>query len=425
MKILINKKLEKKVNELAKEMYYFKFNKDDAILLLNKICYGTYNKSSIDDDGFVSLCSDILIKTIGKNYNQYLNIFKDNKIIDKTNYCTSCHTCNRFRINEYWLDSQLKEYEIGNYSSKKRISKHKTKRIMPSITKKYNHLWRWFNSDKFKLNTGLALKELQKLNLSKDKFRSNINSIYNFKNGNIWFIRHNKDKRIHTNLTNMKSEVRKFLTYDDETLINIDIKNSQIYFLLSVITNNLYNKDTYIIPEYSLETLCSKEIKRFKYLVLNGIFYTHLGNKLIKEKGTNGVYELRKYSEKYKGMISKYEDDPRKLMKSVTFEILFSDNKSQSSEKKWFKKEFPTIMAFVEEIKREDHNKLALLLQNIEAEAVLDIATKNIHKYDKNIPMFTIHDSIMTIKEHVETVERIFKESLLKITGFNPKLNIE
>jgi hypothetical protein len=68
---------------------------------------------------------------------------------------------------------------------------------------------------------------------------------------------------------------------------------------------------------------------------------------------------------------------------------------------------------------------LALLLQNIEAEAVLDLATKNIHKYDKNIPMFTIHDSIMTIKEHVETVKRIFEESLLKFTGFTPKLNIE
>lgn len=301
---------------------------------------------------------------------------------------------------------------------------------MVSITKKYHHLWKWFNSDKFKLNSNTALKELKSLGLSKRKFNVNQNSISKFINNQKWFTMNNKsDKRLHNNLTNMKSEIRKHLTYDGEKLINIDISNSQLYMLLHLLniisTSSDNNNITYIIPEHYPVPLCSKEIERFQSLVLNGTFYIELGRKLIEEKGKNGVYEVREYSKKYKSIISKYYDDPKKLMKGVTFGVLFSNNKNQSPEKKWFKKEFPTIMNLIEDIKKEDHTKLALLLQNIEAHAVLDIATKNIYKYNKSIPMFTIHDSIMTIKKHVSTVKRIFEDSLLEMTGFTPKLKID
>jgi len=46
--------------------------------------------------------------------------------------------------------------------------------------------------------------------------------------------------RLHTNLTNLKSDLRNYLTYDGKTLVAVDIRNSQPYLSLA-----LFRKDSY------------------------------------------------------------------------------------------------------------------------------------------------------------------------------------
>lgn len=43
------------------------------------------------------------------------------------------------------------------------------------------------------------------------------------------------DNRLHTNLTNMPSKFRPYLTYYGENIQSLDIKNSQTYFMVLVL----------------------------------------------------------------------------------------------------------------------------------------------------------------------------------------------
>lgn len=427
MEILTNKKLITRVKELSKENHDFKFDIDTAMFLLSQIQFGTFNKESIDEQGWVSLCSNILRKTIGKNYSKYLQIFYLNDLIEKQNYCTECKKCSKYRITEEYDSGKLKKHQILNWICIRRISK--SNRVMASAIKKYPHLWKWFNCPKLTLDIPNAIKELKALKLSRKKIKKNYLSITNFNSNRKWFIRHAKDKRLHTNLTNMKSEIRKHLRYKGKKMVNIDIKNSQIFFLM-VIVEKIFNQTPVPNITYTMSHLFSLplniwEIRKLKNLVLSGQFYPELGKKLIKEKTLHGVYEKRKFSKKFNSKISDFYDDPKKLMKETTFEVLFSKNCNKSPEKEWFEKEFPSIMRLIKKIKEKNHTRLALILQNLEAHVILDIATKRIHQFNKDIPIFTVHDSIMTTEENTEDVKRILIESVNSFTGYTPSISIE
>lgn len=429
MIILTNNKIIKKVDELSKLEHHFKFKNDKAIFILNQLLCGINSDDEFKETGWVSLCSSILNKTIGKYHHNYLDLFVKQKLILKKNYHKQNHRCNKYFLIEDYQDSDedLLEYEITDWT----LRKKNMLRIMPSVKKRYNNLWKWFDSPLFTIDRDSALKELKNLDISKRRLRFNLNSICNFQYGRKWFVRHNKDKRLHTNLTNMKSEIRKHLRYDKKKLVNIDIKNSQIFFLL-VVLDRIRNKNILGLEKYSniilplfTKTLDIIEFERFKKLVISGTFYNELGRKLIIEKGKNGVYEKMKYD--YINEIAHYYefDSPKALMKPITFEILFSKNECNSTEKSWFKKEFPTIMEVIKTLKEKKHNELAILLQNIEAEVILDNVIKSISKFNKDIPLFTIHDSIMTSEEHSQIVFDIMKREINRITRFEPSISID
>ncbi|TXE06105.1 hypothetical protein FUA26_14080 [Seonamhaeicola algicola] len=428
MRILLNECLIDKVKELATLDNGFKFKEDKALYLLNLILCGTNDDDEFEETGWVSLCSNILREIVSKDHNKYLDLFVKHTIISKINYCKQCNKCNQFYLIPHWIDdSKLIEYEITDWNLKKK----QKSRIMPSAVKRYKCLWKWFDSDDLTLDVDSALQEIENLHFNQRKVLAIKNGISNFINGNKWFIRHNGDKRLHTNLTNMKSEVRKHLKFKGEPLVNIDINSSQIFFLLVLLDKINKNKtkditeDIHIISALPPESLDQSEFQRFKKLVLTGTFYEVLGNKLISDLGNCGIYEKCKYNHKTNKANYTLYDKPKSLMKPVAFEVIFSKNNQYTKEKSWFKKEFPTIYSIIEKIKEKKYQKLALLLQNIEATAILDKCIKSINRFDNNIPLFTIHDSIMTTAEYVDIVKNIMEKEIFNYTGFTPSISIE
>jgi hypothetical protein len=428
MKILIPKHIKQKVTELSCLEHFFKFKMDVALYLLNLIIFGYVGCEYWHGD-YMSLSSEILENNAGKGYNHYLDLFVSEGIIDKINYSTDKKSghCNLFRLNEKWSNFESTESYVVTDS---KIYRTLQPRVFPSAKKKHYHLWKWYMDEKFTLDSIGARQELEKIEFSKSKLWME-NAIFNFENGYKWFICHSKDKRLHTNLTNMNKELRKFLKYDGESLVNIDICNSQIFFLL-IVLNTIKNRklkdiniNTSIILELSSVSLCDKEFQRFHDLVVSGTFYSVLGKQLMNEKGYGDFYIKMEYD--YVNKQAEYFriENPKDLMKPIAFEILFSKNTQYTTEKKWFKEQFPTIYKAVEIIKSKNHNTLALLLQNIEAEAILDVTVKNIKNFNKNIPIYTIHDSILTIPKYVEDVKRIMLESILNFTGLQPSISID
>jgi hypothetical protein len=238
--------------------------------------------------------------------------------------------------------------------------------------------------------------------------------------------------RLHSVLTQLKGVLRKFIRYDGKVLVSIDIVNSQPY-LATVLLNPQKFDENHILnhilninpnfknPNYPImvvkrikEVSSTEDSKLFIEKIASGTFYEDFGEKLMD----NGFLE----NNLDKSLI-------RKSAKTATFSAFFSPNTaiSYNDEMKNFKKIFPNVYDIFKLIKctRSKHNTLAILLQHFEAELILHTICKKIYQINPDIPLFTLHDSIITTEENVEMVKSVMEEELTNAISFPPQLKVE
>jgi hypothetical protein len=126
-----------------------------------------------------------------------------------------------------------------------------------------------------------------------------------------------------------------------------------------------------------------------------------------------------------KGMKVWSDKSERDLAKSIVFAVFFSSVKRDTPEKQLFRKLFPNVMRVFDVIKADDHSRLACELQRLEASVILDEATKQIAKIVPEIPLYTIHDSIVTTVGNEQLVTEIMSESFFKRIGYPPMLQAD
>jgi hypothetical protein len=178
--------------------------------------------------------------------------------------------------------------------------------------------------------------------------------------------------RMHTNYTILKSYVRKnYIFIDDDDVSEIDIPNSQPLFLTKLILNsntNWINKD---------------ELNLFTELTTNGCFYEYLTQNLNIDRG---------------------------VAKKMTYNVLFGRNIKTNKHDINFYNLFPTIYNFIKLYKKSKGNYkiLAYDLQRMESNFIFNKVVNEIIKFDKNIKIITIHDSIVFQKKYNDVVKKIF-----------------
>ena len=77
--------------------------------------------------------------------------------------------------------------------------------------------------------------------------------------------------------------------------------------------------------------------------------------------------------------------------------------------------EFPTVAAMLRALKRKSYQHPARLMQSYESTMVIAIICGRLMRERPNIPIFTIHDSILTTPAHVEYVKSVMQEEFGKI----------
>jgi len=436
-----------------------------------------YKRGNWNGRGFVPLNHLFLRHIISQEYTKkILDALTNAKVIDRDNSWSSDVVSQGYKINETHQHQGLKFRTLTNDKIVKSYSNFRAEELEKQKKRihKHAHLVKWFLNGNLKLNMFAAIKYLHQLSiysnlLIKDKKLEpeleekaitllNDSSLSAYQNIKYWGIKtasrlsvDNKGMRMHTPLTQMLSPLRNFLYYTENNvnkpLIYLDISNSQPYHLLYTLHPNFWLSEGPIIlkklnsklSEYlrqeeaenvSLTTMMIK--KKFKS---SGSIATR---GLLRSSDTRTKYgklvvegKLYKFiSDEFRGQfVSKSKVDyfgNESLAKLSVIKLLYFNNKEPySSSQKPFKKFallFPEVAAVIKLLKSRDYADLAILLQKMESEILLRIVAKNIFKSNSNIPLYSIHDGIITTEEHGLVVKQEILNTYKQIFGVEPNL---
>ncbi|MBK7628101.1 MAG: hypothetical protein IPJ16_13060 [Bacteroidales bacterium] len=216
--------------------------------------------------------------------------------------------------------------------------------------------------------------------------------------------------RFYSNLTNMPSGLRQFVRVKNRYLrANVDIKNSQPYFTIMILTNpgglvRFAKSKEFAMILKSLKIPDNDDIKLYINLVTKGQFYEY----------------LMPYFEA-KGLPCSRAD-----VKKAVMIILFDQNRKRISRaKRIFMKLFPTVHKIFSIVRGSGKGeRFPILLQAIEAHVVLKIILPTLNKKHPDIIAFTVHDSLL-VTDSPDIVETLMIEELEKFTGYKPILKID
>lgn len=182
--------------------------------------------------------------------------------------------------------------------------------------------------------------------------------------------------RFHTNYTTIKKEIRSnFLFIDNQPLKEIDITNSQPFFLYLMMKQSGFNN-----------------FNGFDLDVLNGVIYEKLREK------SNNVYT-------------------RKEIKVNVYSVLFGRNNNNRYWNTLFKEVYPEVFEWIKNYKKENksYKIIAQKLQAIESNFMFKTLIPKIIIFNKDIRLITVHDSILLKEEYYEDVKNIFNSCLVEI----------
>lgn len=267
-----------------------------------------------------------------------------------------------------------------------------------------------------------------------------------------YFDKNSTNGRLDTNLTVLKKELRGFMIGD---WVSIDLANSQP-LILSQVLDVLFSGISDPLTKYSLNNnkntppphnnhyipLCSHFfeedlVKYFGKQTLNGVA------KILHNGGSSVHGELFGFQIScvngsfYEDFIDQFGDIngatlTRDDVKDLIFPVLFSRNEiyrdwerkmPYQSEKMKFAQVYPIISSVIQELKRKDHARLAILLQKIESKIFIDSICPLL--VNKGIVPLTIHDSIIVNVEQeegaLEACKNVFKDRFNVIPTFHVK----
>ncbi len=255
----------------------------------------------------------------------------------------------------------------------------------------------------------------------RDKFDCALISIKNLHHKEHFMITDKAAGRVHTNITNLKSEIRQFLRVGGKKLFNIDIRNSQP-FLFNILIKYYFSigqKRTFS-SIFSCFSTFSKtnndklnilpydagfdDLRLYQELTSGGKFYEYLMDKM-------GLTGMQRQSFK----------------KSFFGKVFFSKNNKNYvyHEKKIFKQHFPHVYEAIHNFKKKAHRDLPIALQKAEVNIMINTIVRRIATERPDVFLTTIHDSIMTTEDNIEYVKTVILDEFERNFKMKPSLKVE
>ncbi|MFZ6024572.1 MAG: hypothetical protein ACOYVG_08985 [Bacteroidota bacterium] len=395
------------------------------------------NKSIKNQDGFVPVHAQTLQRKV-RNYNQYLKYLVDTGVLVVNRQYVPGKKSKGYKFAEKY-NSPLTMFQYGKTLTPKSGTR---KKLSAEQQRKYGHLVKWF-SPEFTIDQQLSRCYIEwelKVNSTRNykdrktyvqQYNRSLASVENFSHrGAIFPTIDDFGYRFHSPLTNLKSELRNFLKYNGLNLVSIDINNSQPYM------STLLFHPSFWETSQSTDVLTHNKIGVNIEDVFNSRRVYDSFIMLCKKANNNKMSDLHRYiglvreGTFYEG-VAKYtgsEEISRKEIKAAVFQTLFTHNRfiaqAEAANKRLFKHHFPDVYDLFSRLKVKDKRTLPKLLQRIESHKILLGITKHIAQEQPNLPIFTIHDSIVTIEGSEAYLMETMTAQLTRTFGFPPKLTV-
>lgn len=450
---------------LSKNPPNFKYHQDKFLYIISLMYAIPARLNDFDfekNKGFVPISATILQGRI-HDYKQYLKYLIENGVLETDNkYSNDGGKSYWFRFTQEYNDGIAIPVTITKYTLIKSIvlrsqPKDKDSYLPETPLESVSYLTKWFNEnlqiDKDKADA--ILLEIRDKELENPETKAYANRKYNIRKMSVDKISNREytlsidrtSGRFHSPLTQLKAEIRPCVNYAGEKLVSLDLKNSQPFLSLVFLDIGLYEKN-------NMQNILSIYNNRYKDIIYSdGILIKSQPSIMLEELIKNAPYqaetiEYKKYVEQgniyemFALMTGKYgyipEDaptsyiesyNPRRRGKLSLFEILFSSNSSSFKDNDFgiFRIEFYPVYEIFRLIKqgKKKHNSLSCSLQYLEAQLILHNICKIIADSNPDIPLFTIHDSIITTEKHVDFVHQVMQDVIKDAVGSEPTIKIE
>lgn len=416
----------------------FHYHRDYFVYILHLITAIPSRKRDIleKNQGYTPINRKFLQKRL-HDYKRYIEYLKSVGLVEERSYYKPNESSMGLKITAYY-ESTLRPVVITKWTLiKSIIYLHKSYNI--EITEELSYLKYWFN-DGIEVDyergaeylNQLYQQEVNNPEITNERLRYNCRllPLMKLRDKEYSFYVDNTGYRLHTNITQMMSGLRKFVTYEGKKLCAIDIKNSQLYLAIVLLDDELFSNNDIasklvnpmllsnpnypnMVVDFIRGIKNEPDVLLFKEWVSSGLFYEKFGEKLV-EKGileNSSVQELREAA------------------KEITFSSIYSPNTSVAYNPavQLFKAIFPNVYKIFKLIKKghNNHPALSVCLQRLEAQLVLHKACSIIAEERPDVFLLTLHDSIITTEDNVEYVNGILYNVLRTNLGVPPHLKIE
>lgn len=376
---------------------------DKYYYILTLLYYGSIFDKRNKSYSFIQLDSMFLKSIIGGRYKQYLQRLIDLKIIETDNHYIVNVKFKGYRLTEKYRSEKAKQIEIKNEFILRNVNLYNNKKKQGKGIQLNQHRYIYECLKQVTINYEEAKYFIESNITNIDKYVA-YNSSINLIDAKYWFFTVDETAgRVHNNITNLSRNLRPYLRYKKQKLVEIDITNSQP-FLFNILINQYLS--SYSISEGNTESsiilsYVHPDVELYRDLTMRGMFYKYLMNSLgINEDSS--TFKVRFFSK-----------------------VFFSreNPKYVYAERKQFKKLFPNVSIIITHYKKDDYKNLAISLQRVEADIMINTIVPRLAQ--EGIYCLTIHDSILTTKDKVEQVKEIILDEFKMKYNLIPTVRIK
>ena len=419
-------------------------------------------RKELQENGFISLNALLLRNFIGPESMLVMGSLLQNGVIDIDEQYIVGKKNRGYRISQGYFIETVNVLICNTGMRKKHYKRKKEREHEQKLKlKKIPYLLKWLNKDHVTIDVTTAhnfIETYRSLMLEKwkttvfsseakkteAKYRVINRSFYQIhvaKTIAAGIFQSSRDSagRFYSPIVHLTKELRSCILLNGEKTGSIDVKASQPYLFQMLLKEQfwktaptkeitLYNtyrerykqlndpgrREDIIMMLKRLEPSYGSGLQNIPFKKFNweSDFYMYLG--MLVKGSTTDENILKNYADR---------KAVKKTMMLVLYDVYDSKNPPYYQA---FKEQFPGESSIMDTIKYQQQTDIfPTILQSVEAKLILEICCKKIDEQHPNLPILTIHDSVLCQVSSIETIKKTLENSLTENVGRKPGLSVE